>query len=123
MDIGRREIDLWHRDRGFKEIGYHYLIRRDGTKERGRADRIPGAHVTGHNATTIGICLIGGLNEQGHPAPEYTDAQWSSLRKLIQELLIAYPGADVLGHRDFPNVAKECPCFSVADWLDGSWVP
>lgn len=123
MDIGRREIDLWHKDRGFKEIGYHYVIRRDGVVERGRPDRVPGAHVSGHNGTTIGICMIGGLDESGRPAPEYTPAQWAALRKLLAELVLAYPGAEIKGHRDYPRVAKACPSFDVAAWLEGSWTP
>jgi N-acetylmuramoyl-L-alanine amidase len=118
QDIGRKEIDRWHRDRGFAEIGYHYIIRRSGEVEKGRPDEKPGAHVAGHNHNTLGICLIGGLNEAGRPAPDYTQAQWAALRKLVQELLLAHPGAEVKGHRDFPGVNKACPSFDVAGWLD-----
>ena len=120
QDIGRKEIDRWHRDRGFAEIGYHYIIRRSGEVEKGRPDSKPGAHVSGHNHNTLGICLIGGLNEAGRPAPDYTDAQWGALRKLLAELVMAYPGADILGHRDFPGVNKACPSFDVAGWLDSA---
>jgi N-acetyl-anhydromuramyl-L-alanine amidase AmpD len=118
MDIGRKEIDRWHRDRGFAEIGYHFILRRDGTVEKGRPDSKPGAHVAGHNAHTIGICLVGGLDEAGKPAAEYTEAQWTSLRKLLGELVMAYSGAEIKGHRDYPGVNKFCPSFSVADWLE-----
>ena len=118
MDIGRKEIDRWHRDRGFAEVGYHYIIRRSGEIEKGRPDSKPGAHVAGHNAHTIGICLIGGLDEAGKPAAEYTEAQWTALRKLLGELVMAYPGAEIKGHRDYPGVNKACPSFSVADWLE-----
>lgn len=118
QDIGLAEIRRWHvEENGWSDVGYHYIIRRSGTVEKGRPDSEPGAHVEGHNARTIGICLIGGLNESGKPAPEYTDAQWSALRTLVQELLVAYPQAEVKGHRDYPGVKKLCPSFDVAAWL------
>lgn len=116
MDIGAREIDRWHRERGFLQIGYHWVIRRDGTLERGRAEFTPGAHVEGHNASSIGVCMVGGKSAKGTPENNFTENQWSTLTHTVNRLLKTYPGAKVLGHRDL-NKGKACPCFDVSGWL------
>ena len=67
MDIGRDEIDSWHKARGWSGIGYHYVIRRDGRIESGRPVEQAGAHASGYNANSIGICLVGGINHNGKP--------------------------------------------------------
>lgn len=118
-DIGVVEIDRFHKARGWSGIGYHYVIRRNGVVEKGRPDDQPGAHVRGYNNRSLGICLVGGLNEQRKTAPEYTQAQWASLATLVKELSDRYPKAEILGHRDFPDVNKACPCFDVAAWWAG----
>lgn len=106
-----------HRLRGFLKIGYHYVIKRDGTVEQGRKETEVGAHVEGHNKGNLGICLAGGLNEKtGAPENNYTQQQFDSLFKLLTELKGRYPSAKVLGHRDWPNVAKACPCFDAGKW-------
>lgn len=112
-----KAIDRMHRQRGFLRIGYHYVIKRDGTVEAGRKETEVGAHTEGRNTGNIGICLAGGLNEQtGRAENNYTPAQFASLERLLHELKGRYPSAEVLGHRDHPNVAKDCPCFSVRNW-------
>lgn len=116
MDIGRKEINEWHKQRGFNGIGYHYVIRRDGRVEKGRADSEEGAHVRGHNADSIGICLVGGVNENLVPENNYTESQWKSLETLLRRLASKYPDAAVRGHRDFPGVNKACPCFDAEPW-------
>ncbi len=117
QDIGRAEIDKWHKARGWSGIGYHYVIRRDGSVEVGRPVAEIGAHVEGHNSDSVGICLVGGLDRDGQPAPEYTAAQWSSLHGLLVGLHAHYPAAAIVGHRDFPGVTKACPSFDVSAWL------
>lgn len=118
MDIGVREIDRWHRERGFWSIGYHYVIRRDGSLERGRSLEKVGAHVKIHNRTSVGVCLVGGLDDEtNQPAPNYTPEQWTSLKALLVELQATYPDARVKGHRDL-DPTKDCPCFNVAAWFD-----
>lgn len=108
-----RDIDRWHRDIGWAEIGYNYVIKLDGTIEEGRdVDKVP-SHVKGHNAKSIGIVYVGGLDENMKPKDTRTPAQKSSLIVLIARLRILYPKAIILGHRDFPGVKKECPCFDV----------
>ena len=112
-DFSAADIDRWHRQRGFKMIGYHYVIRLDGTIEQGRPPEMVGAHCTGHNAHSIGICYIGGLAPNGRPKDTRTPAQKDSLWALVQALLKQFPNATVHGHREFAN--KDCPCFDVKD--------
>lgn len=111
-EVTATEIDSWHRARGFRCIGYHYVIGLDGTVERGRPECQTGAHCSGHNGRSIGICYVGGLSTDGKtPLDTRTDEQRVALSRLILELRERYPGAKVYGHRDF--AAKKCPCFDV----------
>lgn len=108
-----RQIDEWHRARGFTNgIGYHYVIRRDGTIETGRPEYMIGAHCKNHNRHSIGICYEGGLNNEGNPEDTRTDAQRATLRALLEELHKSYPRALILGHDTFAH--KACPCFDAA---------
>lgn len=111
-----KTIDQMHRQKGWLMIGYHYVIKKDGTIQQGRDEESIGAHVEGHNEDTIGICLIGGVDIKGKSTNNFTQEQFDSLRLLVDYLLVKYKGADVLGHRDFPNVNKDCPCFDVKKW-------
>ena len=110
-DHTAKDIALWHKQRGFNEIGYNYIVRLDGTVELGRdVNKIP-AHVTNHNKDSIGICYIGGIDKNTlEPKDTRTPAQ-----KLLKELKNLYPEAQILGHRDFPGVAKACPCFNAKE--------
>lgn len=128
-DIGIDEIRTWHVDQnGWRDVGYAAVIRRDGEIEFGRHFDDVGAHVRGYNSRSVGICMVGGLDEDGNAEDNYTDAQYMSLYFLIATLKLAYPGAEVLGHRDLsPDLdgdgvieehewLKECPCFDVRSW-------
>ena len=107
------DIKLWHLARGFRTIGYHYVILLDGTLEKGRPESEIGAHCRGHNADSIGICYIGGLDKvRGVPKDTRTPAQKKTMHRLVNELLARYPGATVHGHCEF--AAKACPCFDVS---------
>lgn len=119
QDIGAVEIDRMHRQRGFKCIGYHYVIRRDGKVEIGRPQNQIGAHVEGWNAVSVGVCMVGGVTEKDVAIAEtnFTPAQYLSLKAVLAGLKKDYPNAHIQGHRDFPKVAKACPSFSVATWL------
>jgi len=117
QDIGAAEIERWHRQRKYLAIGYHYVIRRDGTVEKGRDETVVGAHVEGHNSTSIGVCMVGGVDAKLNPQDNFTPAQYASLQTLLRELKTRYSTAEIKGHRDFPGVAKACPCFDVKDWL------
>lgn len=115
-DVTVEEITRWHRARGFRTIGYHYLVRLDGTICPGRPENEIGAHCKGENARSVGICYAGGLASDGKtPKDTRTAAQRASLRRLVADLRERYPGATVHGHREF--AAKACPCFDVATEL------
>ena len=104
------QIDTWHRQRGFHlGIGYHYVIRRDGTIEPGRPEWLTGAHCVNHNAHSIGVCYEGGLDIRGRPADTRTEAQKVAMRTLLEELHGRYPKALIVGHHDL-NPDKDCPC-------------
>ena len=104
------QIDSWHRQRGFHlGIGYHYVIRRDGTIEPGRPEWMVGAHCLNHNAHSIGICYEGGLDIRGQPADTRTVEQKVTMRQLLEELHERYPRALIVGHHDF-DPKKDCPC-------------
>ena len=106
------DIRRWHKQRGFNDIGYHYVIDLDGTIEQGRPIEQAGAHCTGHNRNSIGICYIGGLDQYGKAKDTRTEQQRHALKQLIDELQTRFPNATVHGHREFAN--KDCPCFDVA---------
>lgn len=113
MDIGVKEIREWHLARGFNDIGYHYVIRRDGTIEAGRPLEKPGAHAVGYNSQSIGICYAGGKGDNDKPEDNRTPAQKQALHDLVNSLKQQFPQAKIVGHRDLPGVQKACPCFSV----------
>lgn len=115
MDIGVKELREWHiKDRGWKDVGYHYVIRRNGVVEFGRNVEVVGAHAAGHNAHSIGICLVG-----GKPQANFTLEQWASLAKLVKGLKFTYKNAEVLGHCELdPN--KTCPQFDVKAWVSNN---
>ncbi len=129
MDIGVKEIRKWHTDpkpkgQGWADIGYHRVIRRDGKAEYGRTITTVGSHVRGHNVNTIGICLVGGVDSNGKPENNFTTQQ----KGILKNLLLAYSWTlpnleEVLGHRDFPGVAKACPSFEVKDYLKEYEIP
>ena len=103
-------IRQWHLQRGFSDIGYHYVIYRDGSIHIGRNESIIGAHCTGHNTNSIGVCYIGGCASDGKtPKDTRTTEQKQSLIKLLKELKTKYPQASIHGHRDFSS--KACPSF------------
>lgn len=112
------DIDRWHLNRGFAGIGYHYVVLRDGTLQKGRWTDAVGAHASGHNNDTIGICYIGGLDGKGRVAMDgLTPKQHKTLittLKTLMGLYGLYP-ADVLGHNELPKVTKSCPCLNMSD--------
>lgn len=119
MDIGVAQIRDWHvRGNGWQDVGYHYIIRRNGILEIGRPVHKIGAHCTNHNARTIGICLVGGLNEEGKAEDNFTTAQRERLGILLRRLQCEYPTiTKITGHNEYAN--KSCPCFDVHEFLGG----
>ena len=117
QDWRAADIRKWHLDRGWRDIGYHLVIRLDGTVEPGRPMHQVGAHVAGRNSGNIGICYVGGLKREtgtsvGHNT--MTKAQEASLIGAIRALQEKHPNAQVVGHRDL--AATMCPGFDVPAW-------
>ena len=106
-----RQIDEWHRAKGWKMIGYHYVIRRDGSIEFGRPADMIGAHTSGLNSYSLGICYEGGLNEFGKAADTRTPEQKTAMLALLKHLKKIYPHATIHGHNEF--APKACPCVDV----------
>lgn len=108
-NYGVAQIRKWHMTKGWKDCGYHYVIKLDGTIEIGRPIEQIGAHCKGHNRNSIGICYIGGLYNS-RPCDTRTTFQRNALRSLIKRLHVEYPSIiSVEGHRVYAN--KACPCF------------
>ena len=114
------EVKKWHTDKGWSDIGYHYLIDRDGTVVEGRPVEKSGAHAKGYNANSIGIAIFGGHGGTANDEFEenFTDAQDRALRRLIAQLQMEFPKINqVVGHNDLPKVTKACPTFKVDRWM------
>ena len=109
------DIRRWHLKRGFNDIGYHYLIHIDGTIEEGRPINKQGAHCSGENRGSIGICYVGGMSKDMKKAKDTrTQAQKDSLIKLMHELIYKYnKDMTIHGHNEYAN--KACPSFNVQE--------
>lgn len=116
MNIGVKDIEKWHRAQGWVAVGYHFVIRRDGTVETGRPVDTVGAHAVGVNGNSVGICLAGGIDDKGNPEDNFTSAQYVALKELLVTLKKSYPTAKVIGHRDVPGTKKACPSFDAKGW-------
>lgn len=124
-EVGAADIRLWHRQQGWRDIGYHYVIRRDGVLETGRPEDQAGAHAKQMNKNSIGICLAGGsppigseARRMGQGENNFTDDQFATLTEKLTDLTARYPNATVLGHRDIKGVNKACPTFDVIPWWE-----
>jgi len=114
-EVTAEQIDEWHRQRGFMMIGYHYLIRLDGTVEHGRPLFMKGAACAKKDCNKCGIhiCYVGGRNNQGFTADTRTKEQEAALKLLLCELKKQFPNAVISGHRDWDS-GKACPCFNAS---------
>jgi N-acetylmuramoyl-L-alanine amidase len=108
-NVSAATIDKWHKERGWSGIGYHYVVKLDGSIEYGRMVDKVGAHCKGHNKSSIGICYIGGCDSDMKAKDTRTPQQIASMLELIRILKKLHPGVEVFGHRDFST--KECPSF------------
>lgn len=115
-NVSAAQITQWDVAR-FNQPSYHWVVTLDGEIHRTLDDGVKGAHVAHNNSGNIGICYVGGCDAHMHAKDTRTDAQKASLLALVKDYRAKYPGIIVLGHRDWPNVHKDCPSFSVADWL------
>lgn len=117
QDLGVADIRKMHLKNGWNDVGYHYIIKRDGTVQKGRQDNVVGAHVAGFNTGSLGICCIGGLERATGPnvgVDNRTDAQKAATVRLVRDLLAKHPGAQVVGHKDLKPT--QCPGFDVRSW-------
>ena len=122
-DFRADDIKRMHLQRGYRDIGYHYVVDLDGTIEKGRPIEEIGAHCKGYNKHSIGVCYIGGVDTTGKAKDTRTQAQKEALIKLLTEIKREWPNAKIAGHRDFSEDKngngkidpwermKECPCF------------
>ena len=107
-------IRRYHHSLGWRDIGYHYVIYPDGSVHAGRPVEQPGAHTEGHNAHSIGIAYVGGLDADGRPADTRTPLQRLALLQLVQDLMEEHNITSIHGHNEY--AAKACPCFDVQQW-------
>jgi len=112
-DVSTEEIRQWHLDRGWSDIGYHFVVELDGTVYDGRPLEIAGAHARGHNSQSIGICYVGGVDSDMEAKDTRTNEQAIALVELITSLKERFPEAIVIGHRDVSE--KECPSFDATE--------
>lgn len=117
MDVDVLQVTEWHKAKGWKGCGYHYLVKLDGTVQKGRPSSQPGAHCYGHNAHSIGVAYVGGLDDEGRPADTRTPEQKAALLKLLANLTIFYRCA-IHGHHDYDR-GKACPCFDAGAEYQG----
>lgn len=105
-----------HLARGFRDIGYHFYVRRDGSCTQHRFLLEVGAHARPYNRCSIGICYEGGLDEKGRPQNTLTPEQYSRIRELLAVLMRLFPKAEIVGHRDLPGTTpKDCPCLEAKE--------
>ena len=111
------DVRRWHLDRGWSDIGYHFLIYLDGSVHAGRPVEKPGAHTRGHNKESIGIAYVGGIDKVNFKAKDTrTEEQKDALVDMLEYFKIAHPDAVIHGHRDFAN--KACPSFDATKEYD-----
>lgn len=107
----------WKENLGWESPGYHYLIKPDGTAVNLLSIEHPSNGVKGYNKYSIHISYIGGIDAKGKALDNRTPAQLATMEKLVRQFKAQFPGAKILGHRDFPGVAKSCPSFDVKSWV------
>ncbi len=112
-NVKTSEIKRWHtEERGWSDIGYHYVVELDGTIVKGRLDEIVGAHAKGYNSNSIGICYVGGRSKKGLAKDTRTPEQKRSLYELIKILKVQHKGLKIIGHNEVSN--KDCPSFDAS---------
>lgn len=114
-DISVEDINIWHKARGFKMCGYHYLVKLDGTIEFGRPLDMVGAHCRGFNKHSVGIAYAGGIDENKQSSNTMNEVQEDSIFFLIESLAIVFGDLRLLGHNDLTDL-KSCPNFNVGEW-------
>ena len=115
MDVDAETIRNWHvNERGWRDIGYHKVIKRNGDVEDGRDVRDSGAHAAGYNSKSVGVCMVGGMAEDNSAENNFTAQQWTALLDLVKQIKVNYPEANVIGHNEISD--KACPSFEEQQW-------
>ena len=117
MDVDVAKVTEWHTQRGFDTIGYHYLIKRDGTLQVGRDEDVVGAHAVAVNGTSVGVALVGGGTVDMGWENNFTPVQFETLKSIIIKLKDKYNIEKIIGHYQVDGY-KECPSFDVPKWLE-----
>ena len=118
MDIGVEKIREWHvKDNGWDDVGYHFIITRDGTIEPARPEEMQGAHAPKVNHRSIAICMIGGSDANGMWSNNFTNEQWVTLKALLLNLTKKYEIKKIIGHYQVDD-RKQCPSFKVPEYLE-----
>jgi N-acetylmuramoyl-L-alanine amidase len=116
-DVRPETVEQWDIAK-FGQKSYHWIVDIHGNQHRSLEDDQLGCHTGLHNHGNIGVCYVGGCDAHMAGAKDTrTDAQKAALVDLVQHYKTLYPGIIVRGHRDWPNVRKDCPSFDVAAWL------
>ena len=118
-EVTIEEVDRWHRERGFRCVGYHFLVLLDGSVQTGRQLSEVGAHCRNHNLRSVGIAYVGGLTTDGKPADTRTKEQRKVLRALVeyvQDIVYRQQGTipRVVTHHMLDH-SKACPCFTLEE--------
>tara|TARA_B100000427_G_C15254313_1_gene483605 strand:- start:151 stop:582 length:432 start_codon:yes stop_codon:yes gene_type:complete len=120
MDIGYDEIRKWHvEDNGWDDVGYHYIIKRDGTLQTGRDESMVGSHARQVNGTSLGICLVGGVDDNNDWENNFNDEQFETLKTIVLKLKDKYQIEKIIGHYEVDDV-KKCPSFDVTEWKENN---
>ena len=120
MDIAYDEIRKWHvEDNGWDDVGYHYIIKRDGTLQTGRDESMVGSHARQVNGTSLGICLVGGVNDNNDWENNFNDEQFETLKTIVLKLKDKYQIEKIIGHYEVDDV-KKCPSFDVTEWKENN---
>ena len=117
MDVDVAKVTEWHTQRGFDTIGYHYLIKRDGTLQAGRDEDLVGAHAVAVNGTSIGVALVGGGTINMGWENNFTPIQFETLKSILLQLKDKYDIQKIIGHYQVDD-GKKCPSFDVPGWLE-----
>jgi len=114
-EVAIADIERWHKARGWSGCGYHLVVGLDGKVQLGRPIEKVGAHCSNHNASSIGVCYVGGLDKAGMPKDTRTPEQKIALRAVVETLKAVFKLTknDVHGHNEFAN--KACPCFLITN--------
>jgi N-acetylmuramoyl-L-alanine amidase len=118
-DVPPATIEAWDRAK-FGQVSYHWIVDIHGNKHRSLGDDVLGCHTHLHNHGNIGVCYVGGCDLHMNAKDTRTDAQKATLLEIVREYQAAHRDIVVQGHRDWPDVHKDCPSFDVRAWLKGA---